>query len=149
MSNVTERRVIVCGSRDYPDQQLVDFTLSKLFLSAHMYDQPLVIVTGACPTGADFFAGQAAKRAQSSGERIRLEEHPADWSKGKRAGPDRNLAMALLGAELCIAFWDGFSTGTRDMIEKATRQAIPVTVPSAPHRLLIASLMQAFAVAGR
>jgi hypothetical protein len=44
---------------------------------------------------------------------------PADWAlNGKAAGPIRNEQMARIG-EALIAFWDGKSRGTKDMIERA------------------------------
>jgi hypothetical protein len=138
-----ERRVIVCGSRDYADRDFIDFTLEKLFLAAHTHDERLVIVTGACPTGADYYAKLAVERAIARGENVRIEEHPADWNAlGKSAGPARNSRLALLGAGACIAFWDGSSPGTLDMIEKSVRRGIAVLVPTRTNMVLVALLMQ-------
>lgn len=36
--------------------------------------------------------------------------------------------MAALGADLCIAFWDGSSSGTLDMMERAAKYGIPIEV---------------------
>jgi hypothetical protein len=36
--------------------------------------------------------------------------------------------MAKLGADLCIAFWDGHSHGTKHMMETAIKHGIPVEV---------------------
>jgi hypothetical protein len=36
--------------------------------------------------------------------------------------------MAELGADLCIAFWDGRSKGTSHMIETARSHEIPVEI---------------------
>jgi hypothetical protein len=38
----------------------------------------------------------------------------------------RNEEMAALGADLCIAFWDGRSTGTKDMVDRAYDHGIEV-----------------------
>jgi glycosyltransferase involved in cell wall biosynthesis len=43
-----------------------------------------------------------------------------------RAPLERNRHMAKLGADLCIAFWNGTSTGTKHMIETAREYDIPV-----------------------
>ena len=107
-------RVIVCGSRRWHDRQRI---------ADRMYDLPpgSTIVHGAAQ-GADRIAEQ---EAQKCGHLI--EAHPADWgSLGKRAGLVRNSVMANLGADLCIAFWDGRSTGTAHMMEEARKRAIPV-----------------------
>jgi len=83
----------------------------------------ITIVHGAAQ-GADRIAHQEAQKAG-----LLVEPHPADWEKhGKAAGPIRNIEMARLGADLCIAFWDGQSTGTAHMMDEARKQGIPVEV---------------------
>ena len=58
-----------------------------------------------------------------------VENHPADWDRyGRGAGPKRNDKMAKLGAQKCIAFWDGISSGTKDMTDRAQLNNIPVEV---------------------
>jgi hypothetical protein len=44
------------------------------------------------------------------------------------AGPRRNEKMARRGADLCLAFPNGSSAGTDDMIRRAQRHGIPVEV---------------------
>jgi hypothetical protein len=52
--------------------------------------------------------------------------YPADWKKhGKAAGPIRNAEMVSDG-DLLIAFWDGFSRGTKNTIDLARQKGIPV-----------------------
>jgi len=49
-----------------------------------------------------------------------VEAAPADWRKhGKRAGFIRNTAMLARRPDYVVAFWDGFSRGTLDTIDKA------------------------------
>ena len=51
-----------------------------------------------------------------------------DWQgRGLRAGPERNEAMAAY-ADALLAFWDGRSAGTRDMIKRARAHALRVHV---------------------
>lgn len=110
-----EVRVIVCGSRKWRDRDRI---------TARLFDLPTdatVIQGGA--QGADRIARQEAEKLG-----LLVEEHPADWSLGKRAGLVRNSHMAALGADLCIAFWDGRSTGTAHMMEEARKRDIPVEV---------------------
>lgn len=54
-----------------------------------------------------------------------VEDYAADWSVGKIGGPLRNKRMAEV-ADLCIAFWDGKSRGTRDMLQQAYDNHIPI-----------------------
>ena len=57
---------------------------------------------------------------------------PADWKKwGKAAGPIRNREMLLYAKErapVIVAFWNGISSGTRDMIEQAENAGVEVHI---------------------
>lgn len=107
-------RVIVCGSRNWTDREQIAHRLSEL-------PGTTTIVHGAAK-GADQIAHQEGQKLG-----LLLEPHPADWGAlGKRAGVIRNMEMAYLGADLCIAFWDGRSAGTRDMVDRAEAQGIPI-----------------------
>lgn len=118
----THPRIIVCGSRGWHDRQRI---------ASRLFDVPVtsLIVVGYnperdTPKGADRLAYQEAQKLG-----LRLEPHPALWDvHGKKAGFVRNEEMAERGAALCIAFWDGRSTGTFDMMKRAERHAIPVEV---------------------
>jgi len=107
-------RVIVCGSRYWQDREAI---ANRLFdLPTHS-----VIVHGAAK-GADRIAGQEAEKLG-----LLVEEHPADWDyHGRRAGFIRNERMAMLGADLCLAFWDGRSSGTAMMVDLAEKHGIPL-----------------------
>lgn len=108
--------MIVCGSRGWTDRE---------HIADRLFDLPVdsTIVHGAA-RGADRIAEQEAQKLG-----LLVEAHPADWKQhGKRAGPIRNQEMAWLGADLCIAFWDGRSTGTADMMRRAAKSGIPVDV---------------------
>jgi hypothetical protein len=110
--------------------------------------QPLTVVHGACPTGADKLAHlwvarmhrwQANDLVQFSegdlrplrGVEVIEEPWPADWDRwGANAGPIRNREMAELGATFCLAFLyepDGrVSKGTRGMMREAWSRRIEV-----------------------
>lgn len=95
-------RVIVTGSRDWADTLAVTGALDAI--SARV-DDDIVVIHGACPTGADAIASSWVEERLSIGETTISEEpHEADWSKGGRAGPIRNAAMIGLGADVCLAF---------------------------------------------
>jgi hypothetical protein len=109
-------RVIVCGSRDWSDRQRIADRICDLPWDA-------TVVHGDA-RGADRIAAQEAEKAG-----LLIQAFPAQWDvHGKRAGFMRNEAMALSGAELCIAFWDGRSRGTLDMMERAAAHSIPIEV---------------------
>ncbi|MAT51414.1 MAG: hypothetical protein CMK32_09560 [Porticoccaceae bacterium] len=59
---------------------------------------------------------------------IPVKMFPANWTDhGRAAGPIRNREMAAYGDRL-IAFWDGQSRGTKNMIEEAKKQGLEVIV---------------------
>ncbi len=115
-------RVIVCGSRKWNDRRTVEYRLAEL-------PGDTTIVVGYnpekdTPKGADRFAYQEAQKLG-----LAVEPHPARWDElGKRAGYVRNAEMADAGADLCLAFWDGLSDGTRHMMSIAEMRGIPVDV---------------------
>lgn len=111
-------RIIVCGSRRWRDRARIEQWLSTL------PDPGSVTIVHGNAGGADRIAHQEAQKAG-----LLVEPHPADWERyGKRAGLIRNHQMAELGADSCVAFWDGQSTGTKHMIDEATRRGIPVEI---------------------
>jgi len=110
-------RILVTGSRDWPDDGSVETALRKLRSENYLKtgSDQVTVVHGDCPTGADAYA---KRWARSFGE-----AHPADWKKhGKAAGPLRNKHMVNLGADICLAFILNQSkgaSGCADLAEKA------------------------------
>lgn len=103
-------RVIIAGGRDYDDYEklaeVMDFYLSKI-------DDEITILCGMA-TGADSLGLRYAKERGH-----KVSYHPANWEYyGKRAGPIRNEEMAK-NADALVAFWDGKSHGTKNMIDLA------------------------------
>ena len=57
-----------------------------------------------------------------------VEQFPAKWGTyHKGAGPIRNKQM-VQSANVVVAFWDGKSTGTKNIIDCAKAENIPCTV---------------------
>ena len=110
------RRVIVCGDRDYVDPYRVRETLDE-------QPRPFVLVHGGC-RGVDTMAGVWADEHED----VTVEEHPADWTLGKVAGPMRNAEMIAAGADLVIAFPLEESRGTWNLVNLARAKGIPVEV---------------------
>jgi hypothetical protein len=111
-------RVIVCGNRDFYDREAVARELIRVGGKALV---PVIVHGGAA--GADTLADAEARRRGFD-----VEVHPADWTRGRRAGPERNREMAQAGADECIAFWDGLSRGTASMIALAVQAGIRTTI---------------------
>ncbi len=94
-------RILVTGSRTWPDYPRFCFELGAAVGEARVPREEIVIVHGACPEGADKMADWAARCFGFAAER-----HPADWSRGKQAGFARNADMVAAGADVCLAFVD-------------------------------------------
>lgn len=114
-------RVLVTGSRDWADDTAVGEALSEAIRPV-WHDRNVVIVHGACPSGADQLAH---KWAEVFG--VAVERHPANWQiNGKRAGFIRNALMVNLGADLCLAFIRNGSRGASHTAALAEQAGIPV-----------------------
>jgi hypothetical protein len=102
-------RVLVTGSRDWADEQLVRRELARCWSE---YGR-IVVVHGACPTGADAQAAQwVADMVAADVCGVTEEPHPADWrTHGKAAGPIRNKQLIGAGAAVCLAFIRNASAG--------------------------------------
>ena len=105
-----KERIIVCGSRNFCDQDLFDHNMDALLSSCHNPE----IISGHA-RGADKIGELYAKT-----HGIPCKIFPAQWDKyGKRAGYLRNQEMlqyAIQTTPVVAAFWDEQSRGTADMI---------------------------------
>ena len=112
-------RVIIAGTRDFSNYELLRQKCDAI-LSAKRQDSNIVVVSGTA-RGADRLG---ERYARERGYEIR--RFPADWDNdGNAAGPIRNAKMAD-NADALIAFWDGKSRGTRNMIETAEEKGLLV-----------------------
>lgn len=118
-------RVLVTGSRYWPNPQTVHNALDDAYLNAT--SRPFIVVHGDCRTGADRYAHLWAVAAAATCNVIE-EPYPADWNGplGKAAGPERNRQMVDDGADLCLAFLLPNSIGTRHTMRLAETAGIPV-----------------------
>lgn len=120
-------RILVTGSRDWPDVDMVEI---GLITAATRADDDITLVSGACPTGAD---AQAERFALGWGWTV--EQHPADWAQyGLRAGYLRNAEMVDAGADVCVAFIKHNSRGASMTLQLAQRAGIECQVYRFPYR---------------
>ena len=113
------KRILVCGGRDFTDRDLVFATMDKV---KGIFGDFELVHGGA--KGADSFSDEWADSVGCSKKVFK-----PDWKMYKRAaGPIRNgqmLEYLRRGEEpLVIAFWDGKSKGTKDMITKAKKAGV-------------------------
>ena len=114
-------RVIIAGGRDFNDYDRLKRKADSL-LTVKARTSDIVIVSGHAK-GADTLGERYAKE-----KGFGLELYPADWeAHGKAAGVMRNKRMAEV-ADALIAFWDGQSRGTWNMIEEAEARKLPIRV---------------------
>lgn len=126
--------IIVAGGRNFENYTLLKFKLNKILKTC----SDITIIEGGAQ-GADRLA---RKYAKEKGYKYKTFE--ANWNDlhstnclvkvnkqgfeyNALAGHNRNLLMADNGVAL-VAFWDGQSTGTKDMIEIAKNKGLPVRV---------------------
>jgi hypothetical protein len=115
--------VIIAGGRDFNDSELLTKACDSVFDECDFME----IVSGGA-RGADSLAEEYAK---ISGDKLTVI--PADWEKyGRAAGPIRNQEMLDYIKEkenpMLIAFWDGKSTGTANMIKIAKDAGIKTRI---------------------
>ena len=130
-------KVIIAGGRDFSDYDFMFKSLSEVFRGKYEPDE---IVSGMA-SGADALGVVIAKE-----QGVPVKPFPADWSthnpemcdgtcSGSRkarpycsnAGHYRNQKMADY-ADALVAFWDGKSRGTLDMINRMQNADKPVFI---------------------
>lgn len=128
-------KYIIAGGRDFGNRTLEDGSFDMAWYTqcwnqlAHACSRviqmnklaPTVITGGA--KGADSIGDAWAMEVG-----LITEVFEANWAAyGKSAGPVRNEQMAL-AADGLVAFWDGKSRGTKDMIRRALTKGLEVHV---------------------
>ena len=123
-----ELRVIIAGSRDFNDYELLKKSAIEIITKKTMLPDLTRIVSGGA-RGADTLGERFANEMG-----LEISRFIPDWDElGKRAGYVRNAEMAKFAVEddndgMLIAFWDGKSRGTKHMIDLANKYGLEVHV---------------------
>lgn len=114
--------ILACGCRDWTDARAIGRELERIEVQEPVHEFRLIHGKS---RGADVLAWAEARALGWI-----VEGYAADWlARGKAAGPIRNQRMLDEGKpDLVLAFWDGKSTGTLDMIKRATQAGVPVRI---------------------
>lgn len=125
-------RVLITGSRNWSNtdkiREVFDWLNEKVTGNPYTIDRhkakSVVIVSGNCPTGADWMCERLAFDYGFT-----VERHPAEWKRwGKQAGFMRNEQMVARGADICFAFIKDKSKGATHCSEFARNAGIPTVV---------------------
>lgn len=107
---------IIAGGRDFDDAERLREIASRIIRPGD------TILSGAAK-GADTLGAEFARR-----NGLDLEEYPAEWERlGRGAGYARNHQMCQ-NADGLLAFWDGYSKGTKHCIEEAHKARLEIHI---------------------
>jgi hypothetical protein len=116
------KRLLITGSRDWPDPDRVAFELGKALGELSKDMEPVIVVHGGAQ-GVDTLAGNLA---QTYG--FPVEVHKPEWRPygiyNPQAGHQRNQRMVDRGVDLCLAFIHRGSAGATDCAERVAKRAI-------------------------
>ena len=111
---------IVCGSRYWNDRKVFHEAMVRYLEN---FDSPVLFVSGAASSGADSLIIRWCRYY-----RYPCLQMPADWDNlGKGAGYVRNAKMANIATH-CIAFYNGESNGTKNMLELSEELGKVITI---------------------
>lgn len=116
-----EFKLIVAGGRDFTDTKLLEKAITDL--AEGEYAAKAISIVSGMARGADMLGYMFAVK-----HNVVVYAMPADWEQyGKRAGMIRNKAMGD-ASDALLAFWDGQSKGTKQMIDYMRKLGKPVHV---------------------
>ena len=114
-------RILITGGRDWSDRETI---LQSLLTASEDIPWSEVTVVHGGARGADTIASEVATALG-----MKVEAHLADWKAyHKAAGPLRNQKMVDLDADVCLAFLQAGSKGTKDCIMRVIEAGIPIII---------------------
>lgn len=103
-------KVALVGSRTFSNYEMMCAFIERSLSDTEFSSIETVVSGGA--RGADTLAEQYARE-----NGLELIVFPAEWERyGRKAGPLRNVKI-IQECDLCFAFWDGQSRGTKHDID--------------------------------
>ena len=119
-----QKEIVIFGSRTLqPDCRDIDYYAAGVLgkrIDQFVADWPDVTVISGMAKGVDTKAVDWAYSRNTF-----LKRMPADWgTHGKVAGLLRNQEMCDVATHW-LCFWDGESTGTKDMLKRVLQKGIP------------------------
>ena len=113
--------IVIGGCRNFNDRSVVFQCLDE-YLKLYKNTSEIIFLSGHC-SGVDLLAEEYAKQYH-----YKLKIFPAEWGKyGRAAGSIRNKTM-VEKSDVVIAFWDGKSRGTKNLIELAKKSKCPLYI---------------------
>ena len=128
MKNPNDVRIIIAGGREFNDFKRLSQTCDKV-ISGYCNDDINITIISGNAKGTDRL-GESYARMKG----YNLQIFPADWFKyGRKAGIIRNAQMAEYATSdnatgVLIAFWNGKSKGTGNMIDIARSKDMSVCI---------------------
>lgn len=123
-------RVIVAGGRKFDDYDKLTKAIDSWKKEKKISKDDKVTIVCGCAEGADDLG-----RRYANEHGFEVAEFPANWNLlGKTAGILRNKEMAKYASEsetkngYLIAFWNGKSKGTKNMVDTAIQYELPITI---------------------
>ena len=121
--NIADTVDTVAGGREFENYALMSEKLNDLFIHSSEFNGSVIKIISGMAKGADTLAIRYADE-----HKLTKVLFPANWKSYPRiAGFLRNEDMLSIATHL-IAFWDGKSSGTKDMIDIAQEKGIPVWI---------------------
>ena len=120
-------RVLITGSRSWEDRAVIRVALRAVW-DEHGRPTDAILVSGACPSGADRIAEEIW-----AANGLAVERHPANWKPDGRlldrtAGFRRNAEMVATGADVCLAFIRAGSRGASHTARLAAASGLPTRI---------------------
>lgn len=111
-------KLAIVGSREFTDYDYMVRNIKK-----HIDISKIRVIISGGAKGADHLAKRFA-----NDHKIPIIEYLPDWKKyGKKAGMIRNKDI-IDNSNYVIAFWNGQSVGTKDSIELAKKNNLPLII---------------------
>lgn len=131
-------RLIIAGGRTFNNYEKIKLEVMNFLIELAKDDKIVTTIVSGKAIGVDRLGERFARELS-----LNVDPFPADWKNidvepcvigknkygeyNKLAGHNRNEEMAK-HSDCLIAFWDGNSTGTKDMIDRANKYNLIIKI---------------------